>query len=234
MNISKARETRIFLPFGKPFSDKDWAERIFGEIILPFTRKFEGKLEWFWFIRLYAPHDKDKGNCDFDSLPEKCFDSKEWHRSVKFRFRLNRDSRKAEKFLRDRVKKTGCVITDIRSYSVIDDLASSRFAPKRLSPQRKIERAKLITGYFHILSRIVLDSLVKKNGRWAVEKCLHRFNYFGTIFESLLHLFCIITPVKTAVFSVKKGSEKAITAPMEFVFMSKDGWRKLKEHPVKM
>lgn len=234
MNINKARETRVFLPFGRSFPERDWAERILGGVVLPFTRKFNGKLEWFWFIRLYAPHDKDRGNCDFDSLPDKCFNSKGWHRSIKFRFCLNGNSRRAEEFLKERVRKSGCVITDLRDYSAVGDLGSTRFVPKSISRARKIERAKSITNYFHILSRIVLDCLVMKNGRWTVERCPHRYNYFGTIFESLLHLFTIITPVRTTVYTLKKGRNKILAGPMDFLEVSPSGWKVIRQSKIKL
>lgn len=233
ISIDNSKETRIFMPFIEPFCDEDWAERILGEIIVPFVSQYERQLEWFWFSRYYCHREVDSGSCDIEKLLKECFNSDDCHRSLRFRFRISDTNPKPiEQALEDRIKKAKCVITDIRDYPVINDLASERFAPRGLSIERKINRAKLITNLYYSISKIVLDCLVKdKDGKWKIEECPNNNNYFGTIFESLHHLFCNITSVKTAVWIFEKDDETVIAGPMNYGYYTENKWQ-LKEGPI--
>ena len=190
--IDNARETRIFMPFNHPYPDKNWANWVLGEIIKPFTEKFRTHLDWFWFCRCHNHREADSGGCQIEKLGDDFFCPDDHHRSIKLRFRINGadPARNIEGGLLDLVKGSDCAITDIRDYAAMEDLASERFAPKDISESKKIERAKLITSFFHISSNIFLHCLTKNDANiWTTESCPHELNYFGTMLDSSHHLF---------------------------------------------
>jgi len=220
---SNARETRIFMPFGESFSGDAWAEQILGDVIAPFVSRYGDQLEWFWFSRYFCPREMDSGSCDVSNLPAECLDKNNWHRSLRFRFEIKSDANQAEieGAFKETVQTARCVITDIRDYPAVGDLASTRFASDGFSDDRKMQRAKCITNLYNAISLVVLDCLVRnEHGRYTIENCPHPFNYAGTIFESVHHLFCNMTGVKTVVSIFEKDGDRIAVGPMQ----STEGW----------
>ncbi len=195
--------------------DVAWTRHILIEIIAPFAHRFKNKLEWFWFCRCY-PQKKSKS-----SPPD---------RHILLRFNAKNKSLKSIKlYLEKLIKKANCGTDGIKSYSVLADLASQRFAPKNLSKKKKIERAQLITTFFCSLSRVVLSCLYKNHdGKHDIEHCPHRLHNSGLMLESMLHLFCNITSISTDVFVLKKKSAIDIVGPWDLKNSVKNGW-KIKE-----
>jgi hypothetical protein len=198
------RQTRIFVP---PTEPAEWAETLIGRVIRPIAREFPNDLLWFWFSRsvcLIGMAGEDRGDCDFDSLPDAyklAFPAaiQAGHRSLRLRFEIADAQQVAfENRLRELLVQHRYAITDIRDYDPVAHTGGDRFLGiENRQPGRDARRAALVTLLCHAVSQVVIDGLVgpDASGRYRIETNNHHQNPNGSPFEPLHELFVNITQV---------------------------------------
>ncbi len=213
-------QTRIFAKHTEPW---DWAETLIGRVLKPLTREYCSQLEWFWFSRYVCQigmAGEDKGDCDFDSIPQ-IFKghfpqtSIAGHRSLRFRFQLDDEVKdQFEQRLRELLATFDYAISDVRSYDEVADTGSERFlgAENALSNRAPV-RARLVTQIYHTTSQLLLDTLVgpDADGRYRVENNeLRNQNPNGCTFESVHHVFCNISSVPTSILFRNQAGQQSL------------------------
>lgn len=204
------RQTRIFVQSNDP-SD-DWAETLIGRVFRQIVSEFAQPLQWFWFSRYICPvgmNGDDRGDCDFNAIPDDYQQAipgmdVPGHRSLRFRFEITDADQAAFEFrLRQLLDQHEYKISDIRDYEQVSDTGGQRFlGVENRQPGRDVQRARLVTHLYQIISEIVIDSLVGPDSanRYRIEhNDLHQQNPNGSSFESLHHLFCNITRVPLSI-----------------------------------
>jgi len=203
------RQTRIFANQDEPLQ---WAETMIGRVIKPLITEFEDSLHSFWFSRYVCQigvRDEDRGDCDFDQLPnhfKQAFPgfAQPGHRSMRFRFEIADASQvDFEAQLHQRIIQYGYAISDFREFNQLADLGGNRFlgVENRL-PINQARRAELVTNLLQSISALVIDALVGPDP----ENCYHieynddlQQNPNASTFESLHHLFCNISQVPVSI-----------------------------------
>lgn len=206
----ESRQTRVFvLPTE---STDDWAETLIGRVLRKVSEEFERDLKSFWFSR-YAcagSGEEDRGDCDFQKIPDeyKSVVDKEnsqirMHRSLRFRFEIeNRSQFAFEERLRDLIAEHGYAISDIRDFDQVKGLGGDRFlATENLNPGHDLRRANLVKLFLQAVSQLVVDGLVGPDhaGRYRMESNNHNENPLSSTFESIHHMFCNISGVPISV-----------------------------------
>jgi|GEM_PF-3137993 len=202
------RQVRIFASSGQP-DEEGWAESIIGNIIKPVIAKFGDRIPLFWFSR-YAilmpdreePTEEelnDIGDCAFWKIPKECRVPGKFHRSIRFRFSVENNSKKqVEDFIVYKVASSTACISGIIEYSSLVDLGGDRFAGPSCQDTRG--RSILVFKYLNSICRLVLDYLYKNRDIYKIEENDQlNLNPDKTAFQSLHHLLCNITGVPTFV-----------------------------------
>jgi hypothetical protein len=202
------RQTRVFVPYTET---SDWAETLIGRVFRQVVQEFDARLRWFWFSRyvcIISMPGEDVGNCEFDTIPAEfkrpfpgC--SQAGHRSLRFRFEIDDSDQAAfETRLQQLLGQYGYAFSDIRDYDQVEDTGGPRFlGVENRQSGRDIQRARLVTALYHVISQIVMDALVgpDQSDHYHVEHNDNQQNPHGATFESLHRLFCNITQVPISV-----------------------------------
>ncbi len=204
------RQTRVFVHSNEP---DDWAETLIGRLFRPLTEEFSADLAWFWFSRYRLPA-VESGDCDIGRIPPEYKapiqgEDVASHRSMRFRYAIADESHaRFEERIQQGVLAHGYCISDCRPYDDVADTGGRRFlgVENNLSGRAQ-QRAQLVTQFYMLTSRLVIDALVgpDKEGRYRLETNEDTLqNPAGSTFQSLLHLFCNITDVPTDVYIFRK------------------------------
>ncbi len=206
-----ARQTRVFVPAAEP--ENDWAETLIGKLIRPLTEEFAEHLDWFWFSR-YGPSADDSGDCDIARIPIEYKqapdrDNAGFHRSLRFRYAIDNEWQVPfEQRALQLITENSYCISDFRPYDFIGDTGNNRFlGNENRLPGRARQRAVLVTQFYMVISRLVIDALVgpDPSNRFRIETNDDLIqNPAGSTFQSLLHLFCNITKAPTDVYVFRK------------------------------
>lgn len=207
------RQTRIFV---RHTETADWAETLIGRVFRQMIVEFQGPLRSFWFSRYVCliGNGEDRDDCDFDVIPDEFKQAfpgtpgtpgtdQPGHRSLRFRFEIEDASQAAfEAHLQELLHQYSYAISDIRDYDQITDTGGERLlAVENRQPGRDVQRARLVTQMYQVVSELVIDALVGPDpgNRFHIEHNDHRENPNGSTFESLHHLFCNITQVPVSI-----------------------------------
>jgi len=194
------RQTRIFVPPVSPFDDFFWSETLVGSVLAPIAHQ----AEWFWFSRYVQYKTGDSGDCDINVIPDNFGIDPEGNivgsgglfRSLRFRYQVSENQVEIfEAKLRNSINNYKCIISDFRSYPLVEDLGGDRFISGVLSQQRRIERADLMVKYLCDVCQLFLHALEgpDKYGKYRLEMSNHQDDPRYLIFGSAHHLFCNIT-----------------------------------------
>jgi hypothetical protein len=206
-----SRQTRVFVLSTEQTAD--WAETLIGRVFRQTAGEFHRDLKSFWFSRYTCQLDgrEDRGDCDFDKIPE---DYKQVihveggptriHRSLRFRFEIDDHAQSAfEGRLKDLLAQHSYAISDIRDFDQVEGLGGHRFlGTESRVPGRDERRAELVTLLLQAVSQLVVDGLVGPDhaGRYRIESNDDKENPIGSTFESIHHMFCNISGVPLSVF----------------------------------
>jgi len=201
------RQTRIFVPPASPFDDTQWCETLVGSVIAPLV----SQTEWFWFSRYIAPRT-DSGDCDINKVPEEFgvgINDQRLYRSLRFRYQISDDQANSfEIDARGLIYQHGCIISDFRLFTMVEDLGGDRFVGGERSEQRRVERAELMIKYLCDVCQIFIHCLEGPDdiGKFRLEMNDNKQqNPHGSTFESIHHLFCNITSVPLRVLISQHG-----------------------------
>jgi len=175
------KSLHLVLPKDKRFSGDNWFENFVGNFVLPVLDT--GKIYQYWFSRY-----EDNGT-----------------RHVRFRFTID-NYKSVQPLVRELIKKYNLIdLKDEEKYNLVHDLGSQRF---RANKKQKNNRAQLIFNYLYSIAVLYVDCLREdKKGNFHLEKNKNYNNPHGSIFESLHHLFCNMTDVKTYVIKCRIGGK---------------------------
>ena len=175
------KSLHLVLPKDKRFSGDNWFENFVGNFVLPILDT--GKLHQYWFSRY-----EDNGT-----------------RHVRFRFTID-NYKSVQPLVKQLIKKYNLIdLKDEEKYNLVHDLGSQRF---RANKKQKNNRAQLIFNYLYSIAVLYVDCLREdKKGNFHLEKNKNYNNPHGSIFESLHHLFCNMTDVKTYVIKCRIGGK---------------------------
>src|SRR5262249_35705327 len=125
---------------------------------------------------------------------------------VKFRVYTDKyDSLKPE--LDKFAHQSGLTLRDAeKDLTLVGDLGHSRFLDVSRQDKTGEERAQLVLLLLHAIAELVIDELVPQGGGyWALEQNSHEENPNGSSFESLHHLFCIMTKVPLSILVLNES-----------------------------
>jgi hypothetical protein len=191
--MAMIRQTRIFAPHDGLFSHERWAETVIGSIIKPVVNNFPDALEWYWFTRYTQLLNGDTGDCDFEKIPQDFIDPNGLNKSIRFRYAINDKTCEAfEVQCRQLVENAGCVITDFRPYSILDDLGGKNHLEEPRTPERIENRAKLVVANYHSIAALILDALIgpDEEGYFSLPHHHQVDPQQETPFHRLHHIFC--------------------------------------------
>jgi hypothetical protein len=187
------RQTRIFVPPAAPYDEDQWAETLLGRVCAELVA--DPALEWWWFSRYVQRPDEDTADCDFERLPRSIFWPGDVHCSLRFRYAIAEGSRADfEQKARTLVGHCGAVVTDFRSYDVVEDLGSRRFLGADARKTSPAQRAARVVEFLTAASKLAVDCLVGPDelGRFRFEA---EGVEGGSPFRVPLHLFWNMTLV---------------------------------------
>lgn len=97
-------------------------------------------------------------------------------------------------------------------FDIHADLGGNRFRDPNQQNSTSIDRGSKIFDFLHASAILILDQLLEKeNGYWIRETSPdHGNNHFGSPLESIHHLFCNESCVRTAVGIVQNGQHAQI------------------------
>lgn len=214
-------QTRIFIPWKEPY-DEDMSTwhfypTVLGRVIEPQVQIYPD-LEWFWFSCYREEEEGSMGDCCLKMIPKdfKHFENgRVYWNSIRFRFAIDDDKMPAFRCtFRSRIEECGCAISDFREFRMLEQIAIERFLGEPRTPQRKERRAALVTSFLHVISELVLHSLVgsPEGQRYHFESNdMKRENPLGSSFESMHHMFQNMTRVPWFVELHKRMSSSGHT-----------------------
>jgi hypothetical protein len=188
------KSLHLKLPNQKPFDSENWFESFVGNFVKPILDT--GFIKQYWFSRYGKPGDRD----------------------IRFRFTVD-DYNQIQSTVNTLL--TTFSLTDLKDeedYDWLGDLGGQRFLQNNKREVKKAERAQLVFDYLHSVSRLFVDSLSHSDhhGYFFQEQNTDLNNPYGSIFESLHHLFCNMTDVTTMIAEGELNSKKVVQS--EFYF----------------
>lgn len=194
------RQTRIFVPPASWYTTDDWYPTLLGKIILLLVTT-EPKPDWYWICPYQNTPQGDTDDWDPNSNAAKeNIPRYTWQdglvRNVKFRYGISDEKVDEFETKGNRLIAEGIgFITDWRPYGLEGDLGGGRFLSKEKEAE-KDARVRLMTGFLQSLSELVLHTLVRsEGGAYRFEINEDDQNPQNSTFESVHHMFCMITDV---------------------------------------
>jgi hypothetical protein len=214
------RQARIFVNHSETL---DWAETLIGRVVRALVAEFTDQVRWFWFSRyicLIGAQGEDRGDCDFDAIPndfKQPFNggNQPGHRSLRFRYEIEDGQQTAfETRLQQLVNQNSYVISDFLDYDQVGDTGGHRFlGVENRQAGRDLQRARLVTHLYQVISQLVIDALVGPDqaNRYRIERNdLVEQNPNNSTFESLHHMFCNITQVPVSILLNAEGQAQLL------------------------
>ena len=185
----------LLLPDQRPFDKENWFESFVGSFVMPVLES--GKIHQYWFSRYVSSGARE----------------------VRFRFTLE-DYGEIAPVVGDLINTLSLSdMKDEEDYCWTNDLGQERFLQNNQRQRSKEERGQLVLDYLHAVSRLFVDSISHSDeeGYFHQERNSSGYNPFGSIFESLHHLFCNMTDVVTVVVAAKIDGKLALQSPLYFI-----------------
>lgn len=189
-------QTRIFVPWNTTYPDEFWMPTILGRIIRPIITN-SPPLNWWWFSSYVCPLAMDSSDCNPAEVNEQ-YIRNDILRSMKFRFSVADENRELiENTIREYVLQDGCMITDIRNYSSLEDLGGTRYINISANGDLRAERRNILLRLLNATCDLTLHALIgpNTNGEYSFEIINDPGVPLQSAFAIPHHLFCNITQV---------------------------------------
>lgn len=200
MSWNDANELYIYMPENFEY-EKDWENQILGNVIKPIIENYEDKLEWVWATSYIIPNNSNRLVSDHiypsDYKENKYF----YYLVVRFAAKTFNDY----KYILEQIGKLSAkyhyyIPFEARIWSFMPDIGGDRFNRVDSGISERKHRSKLILEFMYSTLKLKIDSLIKQDDRWEEELNVDTIqNPDNSFFQSVHHLFCNVTQVKTPV-----------------------------------
>jgi hypothetical protein len=184
------RQVRLFT---RDVNHPNWYPQLLGSVVKPL---FQQNPETIFFLSRYVCrlNEDDDGDTDISQLPKDFLfpapEKKQVHFGIRLRFQPKADE---ENTLATVLKaRPDCWLCKFLDFGMPGGLADKRFATAQ-DNDSQVRRGRLTAELLCANSRLILDSLVCKNGQWTFETNDHELNRpFGLAAKSSMHM--IVNP----------------------------------------
>lgn len=179
------RQVRVFTTDTSAF----WYPELLHTVVSPLVARHQH--HDFLVTKYCVPLGYDDGDTSIRDLPPQYLfkqEGKQWHSSVRIRFRGNDEFEAGLGAMLER--ESSLWYSDFLDYGLQSDLGGPRFCPNRdLAASR--HRARLIAELLCANSRVVLDAIAADRGDIRFERNENDLNSpLGSTFRSLGHMVC--------------------------------------------
>jgi hypothetical protein len=220
MSGAKVQALRIFAPPEQPYGNENWVEQILGSIIRPIHDEFETHIHWMWVNRYTA--SVEILDSQIKTLIPDHFLRDNWYRYVLFRLSIENPIQDTlHKRVMEHVQSTRCFASPWEDYDIVSHLGSNRYIETNAPEKHRVKRAQLIASFMDATLKLMLDTLVFREGQWRFEhNADSQQNPYGSIFESVHHLFCNATevPVDVLVSTDRQNQENRLIVTTRWMY----------------
>src|SRR5262249_35451927 len=98
-----------------------------------------------------------------------------------------------------------------KDLTLVEDLGASRFLARGRQGGTQASRALLVLSYLHSVAGLLIAQHVPgEGGYWRLEENNDGQNPNGSAFESLHHLFCLMTDVPVSILVTQQGDSSSL------------------------